>query len=46
MKHNDEEKLDLQERELYINGDFKTEGTKNFKALNQSDLPEALVYFL
>lgn len=29
-----------------MNGDFKTEGTKNFQALDQSSLPEALVYFL
>lgn len=30
----------------YLNENLKTEGTKNFRALHNSDLPEALVYFL
>jgi hypothetical protein len=30
----------------YMNENLKTEGTKNFRALFKSDLPEALVYFL
>lgn len=34
------------ERDLYMNSDLKTEGTKNFRALDHSDLPEAIVYFL
>jgi hypothetical protein len=30
----------------YLNENLKLEGTKNFRALYNSDLPEGLVYFL
>ena len=36
----------IEKRELLIAENLKTEGTKNFRALEQSDLPDALVYFL
>lgn len=42
----EEVKKYVRKRELQICENLKKDGTKNFRALEQSDLPDALVYFL
>jgi hypothetical protein len=46
-KMTDEEEKQYEEfQKNYMNENLKSEGTKNFRALHNSDLPDGLVYFL